>query len=188
MLLTYSSLISAADNGASRIQQIVDWCGPGFDGLVVFDGALRTLRFQSDRAHPMLWCQSVAVSSFIPSPPACIPPAQQSNSKKSMADLWPFCRLLPCRLWVLRHTLTSDGTCQVVPTCSTTGCVVQSATRQRTWCRTLEASRPRWERRCCSCSACFLMPGSSTALPQVRMPQIHMPMQIHISQGITLKA
>ena len=40
VLLTYSSLISAADSGSSRIQQIVDWCGPGFDGLVVFDGAL----------------------------------------------------------------------------------------------------------------------------------------------------
>lgn len=40
VLLTYSSLISAADNGASRIQQIVDWCGPDFDGLVVFDGGL----------------------------------------------------------------------------------------------------------------------------------------------------
>ncbi|BDA46474.1 Protein strawberry notch homolog 1 [Coccomyxa sp. Obi] len=37
VLLTYSSLISAADNGASRIQQVVDWCGPDFDGLVVFD-------------------------------------------------------------------------------------------------------------------------------------------------------
>ncbi len=40
VLLTYSSLISAADSGSSRIQQIVDWCGPGFDGLVVFDGVL----------------------------------------------------------------------------------------------------------------------------------------------------
>jgi hypothetical protein len=39
VLLTYSSLISAADTGASRIQQLVDWCGRDFDGLVVFDGA-----------------------------------------------------------------------------------------------------------------------------------------------------
>ena len=39
MLLTYSSLISAADSGASRLQQLVDWCGPAFEGLVVFDGA-----------------------------------------------------------------------------------------------------------------------------------------------------
>ena len=38
MLLTYSSLISAADSGASRLQQLVDWCKPGFDGLIVFDG------------------------------------------------------------------------------------------------------------------------------------------------------
>ena len=40
MLLTYSSLISASDTGASRIQQLVDWCGPDFDGLIVFDGAV----------------------------------------------------------------------------------------------------------------------------------------------------
>ena len=39
VLLTYSSLISAADSGASRLQQLVDWCGDNFDGLVVFDGA-----------------------------------------------------------------------------------------------------------------------------------------------------
>lgn len=38
VLLTYSSLISAADSGASRLQQLVDWCKPGFDGLIVFDG------------------------------------------------------------------------------------------------------------------------------------------------------
>lgn len=38
MLLTYSSLISAADSGASRLQQLVDWCKPGYDGLIVFDG------------------------------------------------------------------------------------------------------------------------------------------------------
>ena len=38
MLLTYSSLISAADSGASRLQQLVDWAGPSFEGLIVFDG------------------------------------------------------------------------------------------------------------------------------------------------------
>ena len=38
MLLTYSSLISAADSGASRLQQLVDWCKPNFEGLIVFDG------------------------------------------------------------------------------------------------------------------------------------------------------
>ena len=38
VLLTYSSLISAADSGASRLQQLVDWCKPNFEGLIVFDG------------------------------------------------------------------------------------------------------------------------------------------------------
>ena len=42
MLLTYSSLISAADSGASRLQQLVDWCKPNFEGLIVFDGMPRS--------------------------------------------------------------------------------------------------------------------------------------------------
>lgn len=34
---TYSSLVSASDRGLSRYKQLVDWCGPDFDGLIVFD-------------------------------------------------------------------------------------------------------------------------------------------------------
>ena len=45
VLLTYSSLISAADSGASRLQQLVDWAGPGFEGLIVFDGTCTPLPF-----------------------------------------------------------------------------------------------------------------------------------------------
>jgi hypothetical protein len=37
IFLTYSSLVSASDRGLSRFKQLVDWCGPDFDGLVVFD-------------------------------------------------------------------------------------------------------------------------------------------------------
>ncbi|CAM6105098.1 unnamed protein product [Calypogeia fissa] len=37
LFLTYSSLISSSDKGRSRLQQLVQWCGPDFDGLVVFD-------------------------------------------------------------------------------------------------------------------------------------------------------
>ena len=56
VLLTYSSLISAADSGASRLQQLVDWCKPHFEGLIVFDGvpcslptaSLDTLLWPSD--------------------------------------------------------------------------------------------------------------------------------------------
>ncbi|MCI08852.1 strawberry notch-like protein, partial [Trifolium medium] len=34
---TYSSLIASSSKGRSRMQQLVQWCGPGFDGLIVFD-------------------------------------------------------------------------------------------------------------------------------------------------------
>lgn len=37
VFLTYSSLVSASDRGLSRYKQLVDWCGPDFDGLIVFD-------------------------------------------------------------------------------------------------------------------------------------------------------
>ena len=50
MLLTYSSLISAADSGASRLQQLVDWCKPNFEGLIVFDGVLHLYRLSHHTA------------------------------------------------------------------------------------------------------------------------------------------
>ncbi|KAF5728143.1 protein strawberry notch 1 [Tripterygium wilfordii] len=34
---TYSSLIASSEKGRSRLQQLVQWCGSGFDGLVIFD-------------------------------------------------------------------------------------------------------------------------------------------------------
>ncbi|KAI4333252.1 hypothetical protein L6164_018085 [Bauhinia variegata] len=37
VFLTYSSLIASSEKGRSRLQQLVQWCGPGFDGLVIFD-------------------------------------------------------------------------------------------------------------------------------------------------------
>ena len=37
VFLTYSSLTSSSDKGDTRLQQLVDWAGPGFDGLIIFD-------------------------------------------------------------------------------------------------------------------------------------------------------
>jgi hypothetical protein len=37
IFLTYSSLIASSDKGRSRMQQLVQWCGPKFDGLIIFD-------------------------------------------------------------------------------------------------------------------------------------------------------
>ncbi|KAH8479521.1 hypothetical protein H0E87_031305, partial [Populus deltoides] len=37
VFLTYSSLIASSEKGRSRLQQLVQWCGSGFDGLLIFD-------------------------------------------------------------------------------------------------------------------------------------------------------
>jgi hypothetical protein len=37
VFVTYSSLIASSEKGCSRLQQLVQWCGSEFDGLVVFD-------------------------------------------------------------------------------------------------------------------------------------------------------
>ncbi|KAF6136596.1 hypothetical protein GIB67_016052 [Kingdonia uniflora] len=37
IFLTYSSLIASSEKGLTRLQQLLKWCGSGYDGLVVFD-------------------------------------------------------------------------------------------------------------------------------------------------------
>nr|CAB3482436.1 unnamed protein product [Digitaria exilis] len=37
VFVTYSSLIASSEKGLSRLQQLVQWCGSDFDGLLVFD-------------------------------------------------------------------------------------------------------------------------------------------------------
>ncbi|CAI9087968.1 OLC1v1022187C2 [Oldenlandia corymbosa var. corymbosa] len=37
IFLTYSSLIASSEKGRSRLQQLVQWCGPEYDGLIIFD-------------------------------------------------------------------------------------------------------------------------------------------------------
>lgn len=37
VFLTYSSLIASSEKGRSRLQQLVQWCGSEYDGLIVFD-------------------------------------------------------------------------------------------------------------------------------------------------------
>ncbi|GMH10575.1 hypothetical protein Nepgr_012416 [Nepenthes gracilis] len=37
VFLTYSSLIASSEKGRTRLQQIVQWCGSQFDGLIIFD-------------------------------------------------------------------------------------------------------------------------------------------------------
>ncbi|CAL5011046.1 unnamed protein product [Urochloa decumbens] len=37
VFVTYSSLIASSEKGLSRLQQLLQWCGSEFDGLLVFD-------------------------------------------------------------------------------------------------------------------------------------------------------
>lgn len=37
VFLTYNSLIASSEKGRSRLQQLVQWCGSEFDGLIIFD-------------------------------------------------------------------------------------------------------------------------------------------------------
>ncbi|KAG9439302.1 hypothetical protein H6P81_019467 [Aristolochia fimbriata] len=37
IFLTYSSLIASSEKGRSRLQQLLQWCGSDYDGLVLFD-------------------------------------------------------------------------------------------------------------------------------------------------------
>lgn len=41
VFLTYSSLIASSEKGRSRLQQLVQWCGPEFDGLILFDEVIQ---------------------------------------------------------------------------------------------------------------------------------------------------
>ncbi|KAL2475855.1 RING/FYVE/PHD zinc finger superfamily protein [Abeliophyllum distichum] len=37
VFLTYSSFIASSEKGRSRLRQLVQWCGPEYDGLIIFD-------------------------------------------------------------------------------------------------------------------------------------------------------
>jgi hypothetical protein len=47
LFLTYNSLIASSEKGRSRLQQIVQWCGAEFDGLLIFDEVDATLCMKS---------------------------------------------------------------------------------------------------------------------------------------------
>ena len=71
MLLTYSSLISAADSGASRLQQLVDWCKPNFEGLIVFDGVPRSFSTASSDTQHAPWrncVKSLSTTAVVSTP------------------------------------------------------------------------------------------------------------------------
>jgi hypothetical protein len=46
IFVTYSSLIASSEKGCSRLQQLAQWCGSEFDGLLVFDEVNKDNRFE----------------------------------------------------------------------------------------------------------------------------------------------
>ena len=45
VFLTYSSLIASSEKGRSRLQQLVQWFGQDYDGLIVFDEVVHICLF-----------------------------------------------------------------------------------------------------------------------------------------------
>ena len=58
VFLTYSSLIASSEKGRSRLQQLVQWCGSDFDGLIIFD-EVHYISFETVVKYPLLlrWFQ-----------------------------------------------------------------------------------------------------------------------------------
>jgi hypothetical protein len=73
LFLTYSSLVAASDGGRSRFKQVVEWCGAGFDGLLVFDGELCM------RPYNLLYYIFILFSNLCPSKPSLYPPRAPQN-------------------------------------------------------------------------------------------------------------
>lgn len=55
IFMTYSTLIASSEKGRTRLQQLVQWCGPGFDGLIIFD---EVCDFFQRKLFPLLNCIS----------------------------------------------------------------------------------------------------------------------------------
>ncbi|GMH45404.1 hypothetical protein BSKO_13361 [Bryopsis sp. KO-2023] len=53
IFLTYSTLISSTEKGVrqTRLKQLLDWCGGGFDGLIVFDECHKAKNLVSDNTN-----------------------------------------------------------------------------------------------------------------------------------------
>lgn len=71
VFLTYSSLIASSEKGRSRLQQLVQWCGSDFDGLIVFD-EVRDINIQcsftsSEKGHSriIVWAWFVMLWWFL---------------------------------------------------------------------------------------------------------------------------
>ncbi|MCH94044.1 strawberry notch-like protein, partial [Trifolium medium] len=59
IFLTYSSLIASTKNGDSRMKQLVQWCGNGFDGLIIFDECHKAKNLNPEKGKPTKTAEAV---------------------------------------------------------------------------------------------------------------------------------
>lgn len=92
MFLTYSSLTSSSDKGDTRLQQLVDWAGPAFDGLIIFDEC-----HKAKNLVPEAGSKSTKVTPPPPSPPLWTSAPQPSSPPQAKASvLFAGLLLSPC--------------------------------------------------------------------------------------------
>ena len=76
VFLTYSSLISSSEKGDTRLQQLVDWAGSAFDGLIIFDEC-----HKAKNLVPEAGSKSTKVRACAPRPRPSAPPATPAPSQ-----------------------------------------------------------------------------------------------------------
>lgn len=74
IFLTYSGLISSSDKGATRLDQLAEWAGPGFDGLIIFDECHKAKNLVPDAGGKPT---KVALSAVMIALFACMEPASK---------------------------------------------------------------------------------------------------------------
>ena len=105
VFLTYSSLTSSSDKGDTRLQQLVEWAGPAFDGLVIFDEC-----HKAKNLVPEAGSKSTKVCPCCPppSPPHSSPPQTPPRPRS-----YPLLSLLEKQEPWVHHKLLQNGTWQL---------------------------------------------------------------------------
>lgn len=102
LFLSYSSLISGCDNGQTRINQITEWCGAEFDGLIVFDEC-----HKAKNLVPEAGVKSTKVGRLVLELQQSLPKARVVYCSATGQSLLRSCKKL---LWTSRMMPRSNGT------------------------------------------------------------------------------
>jgi hypothetical protein len=79
IFVTYSSLIASSEKGRSRLQQLVQWCGHEFDGLLVFDEVMYSISMIINM-HFMARSASLNNAMYAETMSFAVPQGQKSDS------------------------------------------------------------------------------------------------------------